>query len=336
MNRRSFLQQSVFVATGAAIAGSPRLLRGAAPERKVGTPAAEQRPEHAPLANSFSVSMNCYGWGNFDVAQCLEQIKKTPLRSLELPAAVFRPGSFVPEIMLDEPVAGRYGWKYSVPSLKALLAKDGFRAESVDVFGFWKGKKAAEIIKRRVDFAAELGAETIVFGVGQATDDQTRRYLYALMRDVADYAAPKKVRLALEIHGGIMGNSKEILRTMAEVHRPNVGVNFDTGNIFHYNRQCDLRAELEAVAGHVFHVHLKDIILGKSPRKDVNPPLGMGTVDFRIVFDVLHAAGFHGPFAFEIETLNGFTKSDNIADYHADLLRSIEHLRSIGQWSFAK
>jgi sugar phosphate isomerase/epimerase len=276
--------------------------------------------------------MNSYGCGRFDVAQCLEQIKKTPLRLLELPTAAYRRNSLIPEQMLDKSLGGSDGWKRSIPDLKALLAADGFQAESIDVFGKWEGEEAKQLIHGRIDFAASLGAPTIVLGAGHDTEEQRRQYLYRLIRDAADYAAPKGVRIALEVHGGIMGSSTEMLRTMQEVSRKNVGVNFDTANILIYHPKADGAKELAAVAKHVTHVHLKDIRRDKASGKWVLPRLGKGEVDFRKVFDILHGVGFYGPFAFELETDHGVTISNDIREYHEDLLASIEHVRSLGEF----
>lgn len=282
--------------------------------------------------NTFAVSMNCYTWGKFNVAECIEHIKQTPIRMLELPAAQYRPGSLIPELMLDESVGGKTGWQYSISDFKVLLAADGFKAESVDVFGRWKGEKGKQIIRNRIDFAADVGAETVVLGVGQETDKERRQFFYALIREMADYAAPKGLRIALEVHGGIMANSAEMLRTMEEVGRGNVGINFDTANILHYNREGDGVAELEAAAKHVTHVHIKDIIRDNVTGKFSNPVVGAGEVDFREVFDILHAVDFYGPFSFEVETFNSATDTEDIRDYHEDLLMSIEHIRSLGEF----
>ena len=106
--------------------------------------------------NVFSVSMNCFTWGRFNVAQCLEQIKKTPIRMVELPAEQTRPGSLIPELMVNAPLGGE--WQYSLPDLKELLAKDGFRVGGVAVFGYTGYPGSADFIKRRIDFAVSLGA----------------------------------------------------------------------------------------------------------------------------------------------------------------------------------
>jgi sugar phosphate isomerase/epimerase len=280
--------------------------------------------------NTFSVSMNCYTWGTFDIAQCLEQIAKTPVRNVELPVEQFRPGSLIPEIMVDETLGG--DWRHSIADLKALLDRDGFTVESLDVFGAFQCRRGADIIRRRIDFAEELGAETIVLGCGPEDDDETRVTLYSLLREMGDYAATKGVRIALEIHGGIMANAAEALRTMDEVARENVGINFDTANILFYNPEADGPTELAACAEHVSHVHLKDIIRGATRKEHVLPRLGQGEVDFRQVFDILHAADFYGPFSFEVETFHGATARDaDISAYQEDLVASMQYIASLGE-----
>jgi sugar phosphate isomerase/epimerase len=318
----------------------------AASAAALGTAAVSAAGSGQSLRNTFSVSMNCFTWGKFDLAQCLEEIKATPIRMVELPVEQVRPKSLIPELMVDAPLGGV--WQYSVPDLQALLARGGFRVESVDVFGYTGYAGAENIIQRRIDFGQRLGATTLVLGCHHAAvphgggghqpsagERAARAFMYQMLRQAAEYAAARKVRIALEIHGGIMANAAEALRTMKEVGHPNLGINFDTGNILYYNPAFsvqDAARDLKALAGHVFHVHLKDIIRGRTSAENRLPRLGTGEVDFRRVFDILHEAGFFGPFSFEVETFHGETKSDDIRDYRNDLLASIEHIRSLGEF----
>ena len=280
--------------------------------------------------NTFSISMNSYSCGSFDLAECLEQIAQTPIRCLELPVEQTRAGSLIPEIMVDEPLGG--DWRHSVADLKSFLADGGFTATSIAVFGAFTCAKARDMVRTRIDFAEQLGVRTIVFGSRQRADDEEdRRTLYALLRDMADYALPKGITICLEIHGGVTANASAMRQTLAEVDRPNVGVNFDTANILFYNPECDPAAELAALAEHVRSVHVKDIVPGKTAREHVLPRLGQGVVDFPRVFETLNDAGFAGPFCLEVETFHGATVSDSIADYQKDVLVSIDYLRSIGK-----
>lgn len=305
------------------------------------------RATAAPAArqNTFAVSMNSYTWGRFDVAECLEQIRRTPIRNVELPVELSRPKCLIPELMVDAPLDGR--WQYSFPDLKTLLDKDGFQIDSIDVFGHTGYTGSEEIIKRRVDFAHRLGAKILVLGChhhalrhvkpGHETAEQkaARLGIYAILRDVADHAVKLDVNIALEIHGGVTANATESLRTIREVDRKNLGINFDVANILIYNPELDAAGgarELESLARHVFHVHLKDVVREPGGSKYRMPRLGQGEVDFRKAFDILHRAGFYGPFSFEVETFHGATASEDIRDYHKDLVASIEYIRSLGEF----
>lgn len=310
-----------------------------------GPAAAAGASQPAVRQNTFAVSMNCYTWGRFDVAQCLEQIQRTPIRRVELPVEQSRPKCLIPELMVDAPLGGQ--WQYSFPDLKALLDQGGFQVDSVDVFGYTGYAGAERIIKRRVDFAHRLGAKILVLGCNHqalhhaapggetAEQKEARAGIYSILRDVADHAAKLDVKIALEIHGGVTANATEALRTLGEVGRENLGINFDVANILIYNRELDPAGgakELERLARHVFHVHLKDVVREPGKAKFRMPRLGQGEVDFRRVFDILHGVGFYGPFSFEVETFHGATASNDIGDYHQDLLASIEYLKSLGEF----
>jgi sugar phosphate isomerase/epimerase len=128
-------------------------------------------------------------------------------------------------------------------------------------------------------------------------------------------------------------NAEAALATVRAIDRPNVGINFDTANLLYYNAECDPAAELEAMAAHVSHVHLKDILRGATLAEHRFPPFGQGEVDFPAVFDILHRAGFYGPFSFEVESYYYNEGTDDIQDCQEDLMVSMEHLRSIGQFT---
>ncbi|MDY7010687.1 MAG: sugar phosphate isomerase/epimerase family protein [Planctomycetota bacterium] len=279
--------------------------------------------------NVFSMNLNSYGWGSFDVAECLGQIKQTPIRLLELPAEQRRPNSLIPELMVDESMDGR--WQFSLTDLKTLLAEDGFGVESLNVFGELYYPKGAKIIERRIDFARDLGASVIVLGCGHKLDEQTRCFTYRMLKELGERAGSMGIKIALEVHPGVAANAAEALRTMKEVNCENVGINFDTANIIYGNPDCDPAEELSAMAEHVFHVHLKDIKPGRTRAEHILPPLGEGMVDFPRVFDILHGVGFTCPFSFEIESFHGMTKSQDIRDYQKYVLASIEYISFIGQ-----
>ena len=287
--------------------------------------------------NTFVVGMNCYTCGQFDLAQCLEQIRKTSFRKIELPVwALYNPKVLIPEFMVDAPLGGQ--WQYSFPDLKQLLAKDGFQVECVCIVGHLAGYPGAEsIIKRRIDFAERLGVKIINLACCDFNPPESiekhRESTYSMLRNVGRYAAEKGIRIAVETWGGIARNAKEAIRTMREVGLSNVGINIDTGNVLLGNPDMDaasLADELQQLVKHVIYVHLKDVRRKKGDRPVITV-LGEGEIDFRKIFDILHNAGFYGPFDFDLETTRA-SQSGDIRESQKDLLASIEYLRSLGEF----
>jgi len=181
------------------------------------------------------------------------------------------------------------------------------------------------------------GVKTLNIACDPHVVDKYRDFAYSMLRQVGQYAAQKGIRIALETWGGIARNAEECLRTMREVGLANVGINFDTGNVLIHNRDLvggQLPAELKRLSRHVIYVHLKDV--RRTPDgKSVTTVLGQGEIDFRQVFDILHAADFYGPFSFDLETTRSI-RSHDVRECHKDLLASIEYLRSLCEFHARK
>jgi len=233
--------------------------------------------------------------------------------------------------MVDVSLGGR--WRHSLPDFKQLLVKSGLRVECIGAAGYMGYPGSERIIKRRIDFAQQLGARVLNVACDPAIVTKHRTFAYQMLRDVGHYAAKKRVCIALETWGGITRNAEESLRTMREVGLNNVGINFDTGNVLLNNPEMDaacLAEELRRLTKHIVYVHLKDV-LRKKDSQAVTTVLGQGEIDFRKVFDSLHDAGYYGPFGFDLETTRS-RQSHDIRECHKDLLASIEYLRSLGEF----
>ncbi len=181
----------------------------------------------------------------------------------------------------------------------------------------------------RVRFAAErFGAGIAVTGVGQPAEGGERRAVVAHLRALGDLAGELGMMLALETHSGPTQDAEAMLRVMAEVDHPRVGINFDTGNIAYYNRGADPLAELDRVKHLVRSVHLKD---NRGGFEDwYFPALGDGgAVDFRGVRAMLAGVGFSGPYTIEIEGIAG-EPEPGLEARHSRVVRSVEHLRACG------
>lgn len=168
--------------------------------------------------------------------------------------------------------------------------------------------------------AINTGAK-IIFASAYASDYIPRKVIYERLRKIGNAAAAHDVSVCLETHPILCHNGDEILKTMEYINHPNILLNFDTANIYYYNKNIDVVVELEKVAKYVGSVHLKDT---DGIFKSFNfPPLGEGIVDFCEVFRILNEIGFYGPFTFELES----TKE---ADMAMALKKSVNYLRKTG------
>ncbi len=127
--------------------------------------------------------------------------------------------------------------------------------------------------------------------------------VYRRLRRMGDIAQELGVKVAMETHPDMVTNGDVALGTMQAIVHPNVGINFDTANIYYYNEGRDAADELRKVLPHVFSVHLKDT--NGKPRTWYFPTLGQGVVNFPEVFRLLLEHGFRGPFTLELEGIEG-------------------------------
>jgi len=146
------------------------------------------------------------------------------------------------------------------------------------------------------------------------------------LRRCGDTVAPFGVKIGMETHRDLCHNGELAARTMEAVAHPNVGINFDTANIYYYNKGTDSVAELRKTAPYVVSVHLKDTDGGFESNQF--PPFGQGVVDFAGVVAVLDEVGFAGPLTMEVE--GAFVRDDDIAVREQFVADSIAHLKDVG------
>jgi sugar phosphate isomerase/epimerase len=148
---------------------------------------------------------------------------------------------------------------------------------------------------------------------------------YARLRVAGDVAGEHGITLALETHPDLATNGDVALQTMRAVDHPRVRLNFDTANVYFYNRGVDCVEQLHKVVRYVAAVHLKDTDGGY--RHWHFPALGEGVVDFLQVFEVLDGAGFRGPYTLEIEGIEGEEKTERLV--RGRVAASVDYLRRL-------
>lgn len=270
-----------------------------------------------PAPPTIAASPNCFlGYSPFVAYQ---EFPSLGIHHVEIPAP---PGGsaafFAPELMDAA----------DLQRLKDRLAELQLAAVSVGAYCNLLNPRHVDVLKRRVDFARELGALNLISDATRQLEVNAEewRRLVNTLRYLGDYAADQGVRIALETHGGLTRNGALAARLLSAVDHPAVGVNYDTGNIYYYNDDLDPAEDVRQVADKVFQVHVKDTSGGKGDWMFC--ALGEGRVDFPAILGTLKQAGFAGPYSLEIEGRRG--EDLNRAGHRAVLARSLDYLRTIG------
>jgi sugar phosphate isomerase/epimerase len=179
---------------------------------------------------------------------------------------------------------------------------------------------------KAVRWAADYGIPIVNTAIGgHASQDEDERAFLQNIAELADAAEQAGVVVALEIHGDIMASGAKTLPLLKRIGRDSIKVNYDTANVEFYGGERAVD-DLERVARHCAHVHLKDTTGGKGVWNF--PALGTGTVDFARVLEILERAGYTGPFSVELEFQGEPWPS--LADVNEAMRRSYQHLSGLG------
>jgi sugar phosphate isomerase/epimerase len=156
---------------------------------------------------------------------------------------------------------------------------------------------------------------------------------YKVLQKLGDIAQSYGKFISMETHPPYCLNADEMLRTMEAVNHPAVKINFDTANIYYYNKLKPGEGinEMQKVVKYIGSMHLKES--NGKPKTWFFPELGHpeGIVDFKKVFEVLDAAGFKGISTLELEG----TKQKPLTKMSMDeakmqVKKSADHLKALG------
>jgi sugar phosphate isomerase/epimerase len=127
------------------------------------------------------------------------------------------------------------------------------------------------------------------------------------VRAIADAFADHGVRVALETG---QESAMTMLEALADLGRPEVGVNFDPANMILYG-MGDPVAALRLLAGRVAQVHIKDAVPSPTPgRWGSERRAGEGAVEWPAFFGVLAESRLDGDLVIERE--GGESRVDDV------------------------
>lgn len=269
------------------------------------------------------IAASPFCFGGFDPWVAYEYFQRAGLHYVEVPALPASLGakhgitSFAPEAMDDT----------DVRVLRGRLLAMNLQPLTVAAMCRLIEPREAMALRRRIDFAHALGCSYVITDSCEEDEfEKHRSTLLDTLRRIGDYAGERGIRIALETHAGPTRNGKAAKQFLKEVAHPNIGYNYDTGNILYYNDDIDPAEDIREIAGQVLHVHLKDTQGGKGEWKFC--ALGDGRVNFKEIVRVLGANGFQGPYSLKIEGIQGedLNREQNLQR----LVQSLKYLRTAG------
>ncbi len=156
-------------------------------------------------------------------------------------------------------------------------------------------------IQGTLPIARSLGLDYVMFHAGFLPEDESEAdYEKVLKRvqQVADAWASVGVTLGMETG---QEHADTLLKFLAAVDRPNVGINFDPANMILYDKDEPIDA-LTKLVPYVKQTHIKDAIRTRTPGQwGTEVEVGKGEVYWEGFFRELSQAGYNGYFAIERE-----------------------------------
>lgn len=264
-------------------------------------------------------------YGRFGPNAAIDLLASAGIRWLELPIK----NHGMPSFFKEEPVVTDGSAPEAVFALKQRIAEAGLEVCTCNITS--GNPLLTDVLERtlkKLTLASQFGAEYVVAGGGEIASAEDWPQLVDNMRRIGDRAAELGITYCCETHPGTCQNAERMLELLDRVNHPQIRINFDTGNIFYYNEGLELLMEMQKVARHIAHVHLKDTS-GKF--KDWHfPALGAaGKVDFAAVLEFLQEIKFSGPCSLELEGIEGEPEL-SLEQTHQRVVDSLEHLRKTG------
>lgn len=179
-----------------------------------------------------------------------------------------------------------------------------------------------------IDMATKFNVQVLFTSIKGNANMKNNKKLFEQLRVLGDRVQEKSIKVCLETHPELVKNGKVGKQTMEAINNEGIRINFDTANMYYYNKGIDSAKELDHVINYVGSVHLKDTD-GKY-KSWCFPALGEGVVKFPEIIKKLNDHGFFGPWTMEIEGKKGETLTLELAKKRVE--DSVTYLRSIADF----
>jgi len=159
-------------------------------------------------------------------------------------------------------------------------------------------QKSLDIVRKAVDLACDLGVRMVLIPgydvFYEPSSPATRASFVEGLYQAVHWASRSGVMLVLENTESSITSITQTVEFVNQIRSPWLQLYGDIGNLNALG--YDVNAELEAGAGHLAGIHVKDTTAGTFR----HIPLGQGTVPFVEAFRTLWKIGFCGPVMLEL------------------------------------
>lgn len=219
------------------------------------------------------VSVSTALFDGYPMEQAIEEIAAAGVRSIE-------PAYIKGYVDFDESAFSRANGE----KLAARIASARMFVTAISAHMDLGTRDAEQMLRARIAFAATLGARFLITNAGPAAD---RASIVALLRTVAPECRAAGVQIALENpghgSGNLIGDARGGRALLAELALPEVGLNYDVGNVFTYSRErVAPEADLRGAGQGILHLHLKDVAVTDDGWTFT--AIGDGSIDYRAVW----------------------------------------------------
>ncbi len=141
------------------------------------------------------------------------------------------------------------------------------------------------------------------------SDEAADSVVVPILQDLADFAKPYGVRLAIYPHAGFLAEKAEdSFRLATKVNRENVGVVFNLCHFLKTSPDENIVPVIDQVLPKLFAVSISGADCGDTQNMDWNRlirPLGQGTFDVYRLIELLADKGYSGPIGLQCYNLKG-------------------------------
>lgn len=247
------------------------------------------------------IACSASSYGPFGAQAAVPHLRQVGLQYLELP--ILTQGQ--PTRYGEQPLITSTASEKDARQVTQFLTDYGVQLSSCQIdTGNPLFKSARQVLKRKMEIAAQLGVKLVIGNGGELESSAQRAGLIEALRELGDHAQTLGLTYCLDMQPGICRNHRGMLELMRELQHPQIWLNFDTGALFYYNEEPVLEIALVKVAPYLRHLNLSDSI-GEFDYWYF-PALGYGgAVDLMRVFQIMRDMAFPAPLSIHVDGIEG-------------------------------